>query len=197
MQELDKLSTEIEGAGGQILVVTSESQTYADSAKKKWKLPSLRMLGDPSISLARHLKKSGMLDVFISMPDLATEEWTARHPFMRSYTNGVPQPATLVVSKEKDVWFAHAVVPNMYNGGGAVDRPYLRDVWEQVKKSKLTVSGNSSPGIMRRPRKQKLTDTSLPFVLLGALGITLFSVYRLGNLLRKTVLRRKALPIKL
>jgi hypothetical protein len=151
-----------------VLVVTSESQKYADQAQKKWRLPSLEILGDPSVSLARHLKEAKLLDVFISRPDPDVEPWTAGHPFMRTYTNGVAQPATLVVSKDKEVWFADAVVPSPSNGGGAVDRPLLGDVWQEVQRDRLGKQvGSSRP---KKPRKQTLYATPLPFVLFGLFG---------------------------
>lgn len=140
---MEAISSDVIAAGGQILLVTSESQSMADQAKVKWHLPSLNILGDPSVSLARHLKQSGLLDVFISFPDRERDAWAAGHPFMYTYTNGCAQPATLIVSRDKEVWFAHTVVPGRKNGGGATDRPHLPEVWQQVRQCKLEGAGTS------------------------------------------------------
>jgi hypothetical protein len=140
---LEAISSEVVAGGGQILLVTSESQTMADRAKVKWELPSLKIVGDPSLSLARHLKQSGLLDVFISIPDRERDAWTAGHPFMYTYTNGIAQPATLIVSRDREAWYAHTVVPERKNGGGATDRPHLPEVWQQVKQCKLEGAGTS------------------------------------------------------
>lgn len=146
----------------------------AHRAKAKWKLVSLEVLGDPSLSLARHLKATGLLDVCITMPDEATDPWTARHPYMSYYSNGCAQPATLVISREAEVWFAHTVVPSRSNGGGAVDRPFLGDVWQTIKQTKLC---ETSTPIRNQIRKQTLLDGGvcafgicipLPVVFLGA-----------------------------
>eukprot|EP00930_Biecheleria_cincta_P089812 TRINITY_DN79157_c0_g1_i1.p1 TRINITY_DN79157_c0_g1~~TRINITY_DN79157_c0_g1_i1.p1 ORF type:complete len:178 (+),score=21.70 TRINITY_DN79157_c0_g1_i1:442-975(+) len=160
----------------------------ASEAQTKWKLPSLDVIGDPSLSLARHLKSSSMLDVFISKPDPVNEPWIAGHPFMSSYTNGCAQPATLVVSREREVWFAHTIIPSRQNGGGAVDRPYLGGVWQHIKQSKLHASGNAtSAGSTNALRKQTLLDAGprllgltipLPAVILSAVGgVGLLVVY--------------------
>lgn len=130
-------------------MVSSESQAQVDRAKRQWKLPNLKLIGDPAVSLAKHLKSSGLLDVFISYPDPATDPWTANHPFMRSYTNGCAQPSTLFVSKTREVWFSHTTIPSVNNGGGAVDRPILSDVWAEVKRAKF---GDSS--LPRKVRQQ-------------------------------------------
>jgi len=138
------------------MVVSSESQMQADKAKKKWKLHSLELLGDPSLSIARHLKEEGLLDVFISIPHVNHDPWAAAHPYMSYYTNGCAQPATVVVSKQKEVWFSHTVVPHKSNGGGAVSRPFLRDVWQEIKRTKL--QGLPARLESKRIRKQTLTD---------------------------------------
>jgi len=165
LQALNTLHPDITAAGGQILVVTSESQAMADAAKAKWKLPLLRLVGDPSISFARTLKTEGLLDVFISVPDAQIEPWTAGHPFMSSYTNGCAQPATLVVSRDYEVWFSHTVVPSTSNGGGAVDRPQLEDVWSEVQSKKLSSSGSgtidaNSPRIRKQNLRRGYTTQS-------------------------------------
>lgn len=193
MADLEQLSGEIKAAGGQILVVTSESQKYANEANKKWKLPSLQILGDPSCSLARHLKASGLLDVFISVPELATDEWTARHPYMFAYTNGCAQPSTLVVSREKQVWFSHAVIPSRKNGGGAVDRPILSDVWREVCQTKLGTSMGDGEVKLQKLRKQTLFATPLPFVIGGVQSLLVVLFYRLVKRLLKFIAARKAL----
>lgn len=185
MQALESLHSEITAAGGQIFVVTSESQGMADQAKQKWKLPSLELIGDPSLSLARHLKTSGLLDVFISMPDPATEPWTAGHPYMKYYTNGCAQPSTLVISSEKDVWFAHSVIPHRTNAGGAVDRPDLSDVWRLVKQNHLN-GGASIPihASATTIRKQTLFDVfNLRKAAVASFGliVVLWLVRRISN----------------
>lgn len=103
--------------------------------------------------------------MFISVPDPATDAWTAGHPYMRAYTNGVAQPATLVVTKEKEIWFAHTVIPSKENGGGAVDRPLLGDVWQQVKVTRL--EGGPAAVALRPPRKQTFFDSALGYVMVG------------------------------
>lgn len=166
-------------------MLTSESQKYADMAKKTWRLPSLEVLGDPSLSLARHLKKAMLLDVFISVPDPEIEPWTAGHPFMSNYSNGVAQPATLFVSKSREVMFAHTMVPSPENGGGAWDRPLLDDVWRQVLSTHL---GKSSARVAIR--QQKLLDTTFgklfaSSIALGTSGVSLLLVLVVRRLLRQ------------
>lgn len=167
-------------------MLTSESQKYADLAKKNWGLPSLEVLGDPSLSLARHLKEANLLNVFISMPDPEIEPWTAGHPFMSSYSNGVAQPATLFLSQSGQVMFAHAVVPSPNNGGGAVDRPLLDDVWRQVLSTHL---GKSLPPVAIR--QQKILDTAFGKLLVSAVALGTSSVSFLFVLLVRRLLRRK------
>jgi len=153
----------------------------ADKARKKWRLPSLSVLGDPSLSLARHLKASGLLDVFISRADAETDPWTAGHPYMSAYTNGVAQPATLVVTRAKDVWYSHTTIPSSANGGGVVARPMLGDVWQEVRRTKLSPDAQVVPG--RRIRKQTLFATNLPFLMLGAGAMVVFVICCLGYML--------------
>lgn len=166
-------------------MVTSESQKYADLAKKTWRLPSLALLGDPSLSLARHLKEAGLLNVFISLPDPEIEPWTAGHPFMSSYSNGVAQPATLFVSRSKEVMFAHTVVPSPENGGGAVDRPVLDDVWRQVSSTHLGKS--LTPVVIRQ---QKILDTAFGKFVVSAVALGTSSVSFLLVLMVRRLLRR-------
>lgn len=148
MGELNDMIDEIKAAGGQVLVFTCESQYYADYAHKKWEITKdVRFTGDPAVSLARYLKGSSLLDVFISVPDEVHEPWTARHPYMCTYTNGCAQPAYLIISKEREVWFTYTTVPDMTNAGGATKRPYLSDIWGEIKRAKLgTGEGANVPG---------------------------------------------------
>lgn len=169
-------------------MLTSESPKYADMAKKNWRLPSLAVLGDPSLSLARHLKEANLLNVFISVPDPDSEPWTAGHPFMSNYSNGVAQPATLFISQSKEVMFAHTVVPSPENGGGAVDRPLLDDVWRQVLSTHLGKS--STPVTIRR---QKILDTTFGKLLVSAVALGTSSMSFLLVLVVRRLLRRRAL----
>jgi len=164
--------------------VTSESQRYADQAKKKWRLPSLQILGDPSLSLARHLKAAKLLDIFISVPDPAVDPWIAGHPYMRNYTNGIAQPSIMVISKGMDVWFAHTVIPSPKNGGGAVDRPNLQDVWAQVRRTQLGKQGSSSSDQPVKVRKQTLLGTSWVLVMPLSLGASATLLPLLAYLVR-------------
>lgn len=138
------ISADVQAEGGQIIVASSESQEYVDMAKSKWKLQSLEMIGDPSVSMAQHLKSAGLLDVVISLPDPDSDAWTAGHPYQACYLNGVSQPATLVISEQREIWFSHAVVPKLSNTTGAAGRPVLKEVWQAVKNEKLGSIGTST-----------------------------------------------------
>lgn len=166
-------------------MVTSESQKYADIAKKNWRLPSLALLGDPSLSLARHLKEANLLNVFISVPDPKIEPWTAGHPFMSTYGNGVAQPATLFVSQSKEIMFAHTVVPSPKNAGGAVDRPLLDDVWRQVLSTHL---GKSSTFLAIR--RQTFLDSTFGKILVSLLILGTSGVSFLLALIVRSMLHR-------
>merc|ERR1712232_429159 len=91
-----------------------------------------------------------------SIPHVDVDPWAAAHPYMSYYTNGCAQPATVIVSKQKEVWFAHTVVPHRSNGGGAVNRPYLGDVWQEIKRTKM--QGLPARLERTRIRKQTLRD---------------------------------------
>ena len=90
-----------------------------------------------SLSLARHLRQSGLLDAFISFPDRERDAWAAGHPFIYTYANMCAQPLTWIVFSDKEVWLAHTVVHGRKNCGGVTDRLHLPEVWQQVRQYKL------------------------------------------------------------
>lgn len=101
--------------------------------------------------------------MFISVPDPKAEPFTASHPYMSAYTNGIAQPATVVLTREKEVWFTWTTIPNPRNGGGAAGRPYLGDVWAEIKSCKLDgsrIRSSKSAAVVdsRKMRKQTLSE---------------------------------------
>lgn len=168
---------EIRAAGGQVFVFSSEPQDYVDAAKRKWGLPGLQMFGDTHSSLARHLRSAGLCAVHVSHP--TDDAWTGGHPFMRYYTNGIAQPAVVVVDAEGKPLYAQATRPALANGGGAGDRADLAQVWAAVRPR---AAGAPPPRPVRVRRLSELSPAAT-FALLAApalIAAVIVSLYRRG-----------------
>jgi hypothetical protein len=130
LQTLHNLEAPIAAAGGKIIAVTSEPIEHLSSTRKATGYEGLVII-DETNSLAKELKRRGLVDVAISEK--------------KGYKEGMAQPAVLVgrlrqmkggdgmMTEEREVLEKWAIVPSAMNMGGAKDRPDLVQVWENVQ----------------------------------------------------------------
>lgn len=121
LKTLQSISAPIIAAGGAILVVTAEPGEHLPATRKASGYEGLVVV-DETNSLAKELKRRGVLDVAISDK--------------KGYKDGMAQPAILVgreVDGKREVLERWAIVPSAMNLGGAKDRPDLVQVWENVQ----------------------------------------------------------------
>jgi len=127
LKTLHDLEAPITAAGGKIIAVTAEPAKHLSQTRKATGYEGLVII-DETNSLAKELKRRGLIDVAIS-------GW-------KGYKEGMAQPAILVgrqinggdgMMEEREVLEKWAIVPSMMNLGGAKDRPDLLQVWENVQ----------------------------------------------------------------
>jgi len=127
LKTLHDLEAPIAAAGGKIIAVTAEPSEYLSGTRKATGYEGLVII-DETNSLAKELKRRGLIDVAISEK--------------KGYKEGMAQPAILVgrqikggdgMVEEREVLEKWAIVPSVMNLGGAKDRPDLLQVWENVQ----------------------------------------------------------------
>jgi hypothetical protein len=121
LKTLHNLEGPIAAAGGKIIAVTAEPLEHLPSTRKATGYDGLVII-DEANSLAKELKRRGLVDVAISE--------------RKGYREGMAQPAILVGREgtgEREVLERWAIVPSKMNMGGAKDRPDLVQVWENVQ----------------------------------------------------------------
>jgi hypothetical protein len=125
LRTLHNLSAPITAAGGAIIAVTAEPAEHLSATRKASGYEGL-VIVDEMNSLAKELKRRGVIDVAISEK--------------KGYKEGMAQPAILVGRvrqiegvEEREVLEKWAIVPSVMNMGGAKDRPDLVQVWENVQ----------------------------------------------------------------
>jgi hypothetical protein len=128
LKTLHSLEAPIAAAGGKIIVVTAEPLEHLSETRKASGYEGLVII-DEANSLAKELKRRGLIDVAISEK--------------KGYKEGMAQPAILVgrqirggdgmMTEEREVLEKWAIVPSAMNMGGAKDRPDLIQVWENVQ----------------------------------------------------------------
>jgi hypothetical protein len=126
LKTLNNLSAPIAAKGGAIIAVTAEPIEHLSSTRKATGYEGLVII-DETNSLAKELKRRGVIDVAVSE--------------RKGYKEGMAQPAILVArvkgegggEEEREVLEKWAIVPSVMNMGGAKDRPDLVQVWENVQ----------------------------------------------------------------
>jgi hypothetical protein len=122
LKTLHSLEAPIAATGGKIIAVTAEPVEHLSETRKATGYEGLVII-DETNSLARELKRRGLIDVAISE--------------RKGYKEGMAQPAILVgrINGEggREVLEKWAIVPSAMNLGGAKDRPDLVQVWENVQ----------------------------------------------------------------
>jgi hypothetical protein len=126
LKTLHTLEAPIAATGGKIIAVTAEPVEHLSETRKATGYEGLVII-DETNSLAKELKRRGLIDVAISE--------------RKGYKEGMAQPAILVgrikgegvAEGEREVLEKWAIVPSAMNLGGAKDRPDLVQVWENVQ----------------------------------------------------------------
>lgn len=111
----------VRAAGGELVAVTSQSESAADGAKEAWGL-SYPVVSDPRNVLAR--ARGAAITP-------KSETALADHP--SEYPEGMAQPAVIALDGEGEVLFRWAIDPSEANLGGASDRPLPMDVWRVIE----------------------------------------------------------------
>lgn len=179
-----------------MVVFSSEPQHFVDDAKRAWGLDKLRMIGDPHSSLARYVRHSGLINIVVGHP--SDNAWNTGHPFMRYYTNGIAQPAVLVVDAQAKPLYTQATQPSLKNGGGAGDRASLPDVWELVKDSRKDSGAvGKNENAVRRLSLFGMAPLTSAILLFGPLVVVGAVVLTVRAVRRATSFKEAVLPIAL
>jgi peroxiredoxin len=102
-KELVAISAEIKAAGGVVAAATAEVPEHLDKFRASTGF-SDTVIVDPENLLAKHLKKSELLEVAISDSQLYR---------LRGYKHGMAQPALLVINRDATVLQRWAIVPSL------------------------------------------------------------------------------------
>jgi peroxiredoxin len=103
VKELVAISAEIKAAGGVVAAATAEVPEHLDKFRASTGF-SDTVIVDPENLLAKHLKKSELLEVAISDSQLYR---------LRGYKHGMAQPALLVINRDATVLQRWAIVPSL------------------------------------------------------------------------------------
>jgi hypothetical protein len=124
LKTLNSLEARIGAANGAILAVTAEPTEHLSATREASGYKGL-LIVDEENSLAKELKRRGVIDVAISEK--------------KGYAKGMAQPAVLVArqgsanGQGREILEKWAIVPSVMNLGGAKDRPDLVQVWENAQ----------------------------------------------------------------
>lgn len=134
----------VEGVGGRIIGITSQSAEPAEQAKVDWGL-DFEVASDPTTTLAQRF------DINVTPK---SESPLADHP--TEYPNGMTQTGVIVLNRSGELIYRWAVDPTEVNLFGASDRPLPEDVWAAIEASR----SGQTPGVGtgRRLDPQFLAD---------------------------------------
>lgn len=112
--------SKVEGAGGRMIAITSQSTELAEQVQADWGL-DFSVVSDPSNALATHFGINITPKAETPMADHPTE-----------YPNGMSQTGVIVLNRAGDTVYRWAVDPTEVNLHGASDRPLPDDVWAAI-----------------------------------------------------------------
>ena len=150
----------IRDAGGAIFAVTSEPQTLASEAERRWEL-DFPSVGDPHHEIAAECRERGWLHLFVNrdVESLRQQTGFAAHP------RGFFQPGVLALASGGRVLYRWRGRPTRQNAGGATGRPPPGHVWAQIQQALASSSEADAP--LDQPEKLDWRAPPWPlFVLL-------------------------------
>lgn len=169
---LREIYPELKKKGGRVVLYTSQKQKTVDRTSVAWKLPFDHIISDPKNKIARLLKAEGF-----KAPVVAGEggdkpfDSGALRQFAKSkgFEHGFVLPSVLVVDDSLRTLFYWRVFPTWSNGGGASDRPDLKQIFDVVKKKsedELEVEKVTNLKELKQYTKVKMLKLLNPKILL-------------------------------
>ncbi|MEO0602737.1 MAG: redoxin domain-containing protein [Myxococcota bacterium] len=111
----------LEGQGGKLVGVTSQSADAATQAHDDWGL-AFDVVSQPSNDLARRFEVA-----------ITEKAQTPLAEVPGEYPSGMAQPAVVALDRAGKVLYRWAIEPSTMNLGGATDRPLPDEIWAAIE----------------------------------------------------------------